>query len=206
MPTIVCVEGLIGAGKSTLIDSLENDISFKIVHEPVEEFTKFANHNPLKLQNESSRYNDVALVQMYIIGAVERRWKETLANCSPNQIIISDRSLYSPNIFSRTLRRRGDISSFAHDFLVAQADDAIRKVGLSDFAADQLFFLDTPPEECLVRIKKRARPEEICCDMSYLCDLNAAMVDYIEAFGQCRGTANVKVVKSGNIQNQATAD
>lgn len=199
MPKIICIEGLIGAGKSTLIDSLWDEASFKVVHEPVEDYAKFANYNPLKLQYESSAYGDTGLVQMHIIGVLERQWMRILFNCSPNQIIISDRSLYSPNVFSMAMHSQRRISKFAYEFLVAQVHDSIHKVGLKDFAADKLFFLDTSPEECLVRIKNRARKEEICCDIQYLQALNEAMVNYVGRFRQRQGAANVKIVKSGSI-------
>ena len=48
-PVIVCIEGLIGAGKTKLLQSIPSTETLHIIQEPVEEFWSMGQYNPLEI-------------------------------------------------------------------------------------------------------------------------------------------------------------
>ena len=184
-PTIVCMEGLIAAGKSTLLSALPLT-EFRVVLEPVEKFQNFAGHTPLQ-----KFYQDMGkqafTLQTYINQVFKNHWREHLTACKTEQIIVSERSLYSTNIFFLNLRDMGCLDAFQYDFLKTQVQESIDSLGLPEYGADKLFILGVPPEECQWRMTVRDRPKEKThCDLAYLSGLYLKLGKYAEAFARIK--------------------
>jgi deoxyadenosine/deoxycytidine kinase len=171
------VEGLIGAGKSTIIDKLqeitdnllEQDLPFSVVtiRECLEEFTSFHGHNPLELSYENPIMN-APLAQVHFTQSINKvvlfkklkplfdstmkQWKnDTL-------VVVTDRSLFSPLPFIQTLYANGRISGFAHDFLIdytlRKAKDTLKSLNLQ---ISGIYYVDTPIDICMTRVANRGR-------------------------------------------------
>ena len=141
---------------------------------------------------------ECGLVQVYINKVLKEHWSNSLA-CCKNNVLISERSLYSTVLFSSTLRRLGYLSEFGFDLLNAQVEESINELGLKKYGADKLFFLDPTPEICHQRIKKRGREEESTCDVAYLSILREQMLTFLDTFMQHQGTDAVKVTKATDL-------
>lgn len=197
--SIVCVEGLIGAGKSTLIEALQHETKFKVILEPVAKFQKFESYNPLQIMY-GNMSREAPIVQVYINQVLRKHWTEHLQNCKPGEILFSERSIYSSNLFSSTMKRLGYISAFHYDFLASQVQESIKSLHLPPFGADKVFFLDVPPAVCQERILGRGRAEEKqTCDLEYLNALHCVMREFIDQFSQCKGESNVRLSQSKHI-------
>ena len=198
IPRVVCVEGLIAAGKSTLLKTLPSS-EFRVILEPVEKFQNFAGHNPLQ-----KFYQDMGkqafTQQTYINQVLKNHWREHLTACKPEQIIVSERSLYATNIFSLNLRDMGYLDAFQYDFLKTQIQESIDSLGVPEYGADKLFILDVAPEECQRRMTVRDRLEEKShCDLAYLSGLYLKLGEYAEAFARVKGPTKVKVTRTGDL-------
>lgn len=164
---IVSIEGNIASGKSTLLKyfkyRFKNIVNWEFVQEPVEQFTSFLNYNPLELSYLNSK--NIPACQMHITDVLKKHYKDKLKD--GDKIYICERSLYSPIIFTQTYFDEGIISNFCCDYLKLQVKNEIEKLKLKPFACSQLFYIDTPLSECLSRIKKRARKEELSTDFDF---------------------------------------
>jgi len=197
-PKILCVEGNVGAGKTTLLDELEKDSTdFKIVREPVESFIKFGKHNPLQLQYTTPLAN-AAIVQLHVIQCLEQFWKSTLSGVTSKTIIISERSMYSPLLFTKALKRKGFLSDFSSDFIEEEVFKAMKRLNVPVLGADKLFYLKTPTEVCLERIRKRNRLEERRCDATYLHHVEAVANEFVSTFKCLRNPSDVMVADGTN--------
>ena len=111
-------------------------------------------------------------LQIHINQVFKKHWREHLTACKPEQIIVSERSLYSTDIFSLNLRDMGYLDAFQYDFLKTQVQESIDSLGLPETGDDKLFILDVPPEECRLRMTVRDRAaEQNHCELPYLSGL-----------------------------------
>lgn len=197
---IVCVEGLVGAGKTALVKEIARENKYKTIFEPVAGYQVFQKHNPLSIMYHSMA-TESAMVQVHINQVVKRHWAEELGSIRvPGEIVISDRSVYSTDLFSSNLKQQGHMSEFDYDFLAAQVQHTLDCLGLPAYGAHRLFFMDVPIQVCCQRIADRARlGEENHCDAHYLQTLNGTMQDFVGAFRQRKGPANVRVCRSTDL-------
>ena len=197
-PLIVCVEGLIGAGKSSLLQSIVSTEKLKVAIEPVHEFRCLDGYNPLSIMYSNKK--EVITVQAYINCILRNYWTEQLDACFPEQILVSEKSLYSTRIFSDNLKGMGVLSDFQYHFLNYQMQQSIDSLALPEYGADKLFFLDVPVETCFQRMIARGRlGEELHCDYEYLSGLDKRMKEFLENFRRNKGDGNVKVVQTTDI-------
>lgn len=92
------------------------------------------------------------------------------------------------------------MTAFHYDFLASQIQHSILSLGLENFGAEKIFFLDVPPEECLKRISNRGRTvEQTGCELDYLTGLHAQMKQYLEQFIQAKGADKFKVMQTRDL-------
>ena len=72
-PAIVCVEGLIGAGRTKLLQSVSLTETLHVIQEPVEEFRSMGQYNPLEIMY--SNPSETITVQAYIQGVLRKHWR-----------------------------------------------------------------------------------------------------------------------------------
>lgn len=193
MAYVYCaIEGNIAAGKSTMLEYLsticEDMQSFQTIREPVELFTVFRAHNPLKRMYECP-LREGALVQDYLSKVLSQFYKIEFekANKPCTKYVISDRSMSSCNVFLEAMYHEQILSSFQYDYLRAKNDSYEDKLP----KPMKIFFLDTPADVCFMRIQERSRPGEQHCSLSYLLALERAYRSYVEEFRKQNGPDSV---------------
>ena len=176
---IFFVEGMIGAGKSTMIDNFYSIARVRfprwhltVVREDVELFQKFdfmgKHYNPLQLAYEDPKTNLVA-VQSYFIQVINQTLLDKVSEAkkkSKHNLVICDRSVYAPHIFIRQAEENGDLSEFSADYLRKLTDETAEKTfeKISTGADDNLqcgyhgaYFVNTSVDSCIERIRFRNR-------------------------------------------------
>ena len=152
----VTIEGIVGCGKSTVIQELKKHLNnvhwFK---EPIESFRHFKIHNPL-YNSYNSPTTDAAICQLHIIDELSRMYGQEAWDFEQKNLIISERSHLSPLVFTKTYHELNIISHFVHDYIV----DYWEKKCLHLKVPDLVVFLDVDVDTCQKRVMERARAEE----------------------------------------------
>jgi deoxyadenosine/deoxycytidine kinase len=169
----ICIEGLIGVGKTTMLTLLANSLgekiksNTKVFAEPVDEWQDFGQNrvNLLKLM-----YDDPKQYSFQFQNVAFSTKCKQLAGQEGVKIV--ERSLLAQSkVFIPILLREGNITELESEILVSLIDIALEKTpGMSP---DMILYLRTNPKIALQRIKNRGRPEESAIDLKYLHQLYA---------------------------------
>ena len=197
---LVAMEGLMGAGKSSLLSdyqvfhkSLKNPpFELKVVEECLHDFTHFRSwdklryHNPLALSySEPEKYS--TLTELHITRCINDNFKkhlQTLPSDSPlPRVILTDRGLFSSGIFINWGKKQKTITEFAYDFLMHEVrclmGETLKSCALErGYAA--VFFLDVDPVICQQRIMRRGRSFEQELEVDTLIDLQNVYSEYFQ--------------------------
>tara|TARA_B100001027_G_scaffold208046_1_gene173002 strand:+ start:8516 stop:9289 length:774 start_codon:yes stop_codon:yes gene_type:complete len=185
-PIILTIEGNIGAGKSTLItkliENLRNDINSnrKIIYlqEPVDEWSKIKskdNLNMLELFYSNSKKYAFAFQMMAFISRMAKL-KQAMCN-NKNSIIICERSIFTDReVFAKMLYEDG---------LILEEEYQIYNKWFVHFANEikpsGIIYLKTDPNITDARIKKRNRLGENI-DIQYLEKCHKYHEDWIQSY------------------------
>ena len=186
---IVAVEGNVGAGKSTLLGKLkpyfQSDFRVKVLEEPVHIFEKFNEHNPLELMYKDP-FTYASFSQLHILESVAAYYREQLLECAEGvKLLLCERSLFSPIIFSKVQYRNGYFEEFVYDYLVDRARKNLTEILPHHiFGADVVLFLSTSVENCLHHINVRCREGENNLDIAYLKCIEECYYEYLENFDE----------------------
>ena len=205
----ISIEGILGAGKSTLMDLLEEKLAtFNFLKEPLDLLEKFSGDqaiNPI-LEMYQDPEKSMALFQSYVLDVYEGRLNEH----HDKGKVIMDRGLDSVMIFSKlnTQYYSGFGFSYLHDKYLkiknkhfSNPDDApIFGVG----ATNAVIFLQVSPEQALERVKSRNRTYEKDMSLDYLQRLDHLYISYLCAI---RGL-NIpeKVIDVGSKSKEQVAE
>ena len=174
-PRIVSIEGNIGAGKSTLVQTLKEkytdckDILF--LQEPVDVWSQIQQDgkNMIELFYQDQRkYSFAFQILAYTtrLQTIQQAVKEAEENGV--RVIVMERSLEADrNIFAKMLYDQGVMEPCMYQIYEKMSDD-----GLRQYMADGILWINTPPEVCQTRILGRGRPGEEDIGLDYLaqCD------------------------------------
>lgn len=165
---LISIGGLIGVGKSTVLDilkeTLESD-NFIFLNEPVDEWQSIKDSSGVNalqhFYNDPKKYAMSFQILAFITRLVQlQEALETYDELEP--VIITERSLEEDRfIFAEHLHDTGLISDI--DFKIYEYWFNTQKI-----LPDLQFFLKASPDKCLDRIIKRGRPEEREMDLRYL--------------------------------------
>lgn len=209
---IVC-EGLIGAGKTSLLEAFVQEhhsrFHLELIPEGLYNFNKSGSYNPLELSYEDPEKN-FGICQIHIIRVINDLFNRAIYHFrrkylgvnTPTQkkplIILADRSLFSPLVFAANAHANGVISSFVSDFL---SQEAFYLAGQSYRRANifvrGVFYLDVEPAECLNRCNKRGRSYETGLTEEYLTDLREQYMEHL-AWWRLNMAVKVCVVPGSN--------
>lgn len=159
---IINIAGLIGAGKSTLVNKLSLN-GYSLFEEPVD-------NNPFL----SDYYKDPArwsfTLQVFYLWERYKQIQEAHMMSLRGETILLDSSLYSDFAFAILQHRE-------HYFTDSEYKTYLNmhKIIASQTAYPDIFiWLDVTPEQALERIKKRSRDCELNIPIEYLRNLNNA--------------------------------
>jgi len=162
-PRIVSVEGNIGGGKSTLIETLQekyiHDRRFHFLLEPVDQWE---NIKDKKGKNMLQKYyeNPTKYAFAFQIMAFQTRLqllKDTLDYIDDEvTTIVMERSLDADfHIFAKMLSEEGLMEDVEFEIYKGMSAEALKEYGV-----DGIIWLDTDYEECYERVQKRSREGE----------------------------------------------
>lgn len=154
--TYISIEGVVGVGKSTVIDLLANDFFFpshgeKILKEPLGLYQTFKHYNPL-LEMYRDPKSNAAITQFHIIDAAFEHYSAAVRDKAP--IIITERCQKSACVFIEANRRLGNLSDFAADFLLNYSDKKTVE------NPEVCIYLKCSPTVACQRVAFRKRKEE----------------------------------------------
>lgn len=141
----VCIEGNIGAGKSTVLARLAQD-GYPVHMEPVHEWKDW----------------------LELFYADKKRWAfgmqmRVLASLLeyPQECIVERSTSSTRHVFAQVLYNQGDLSE--KEFQVYK-----QYFEATAWTPDAIVYVDASPETCFERIRARARPGEDSIDLAYL--------------------------------------
>jgi deoxyadenosine/deoxycytidine kinase len=187
-PCIIVLEGIIGAGKSTLCEVIKHVFNNKtevvVLEEPLN-----ANNAMLKLFLTNPEKYAFAF-QTYAMQLRHRQYIQAIQAVKNGKIAIIDRSFDGDRAFERKFYNEGIITQQEHDTYEQTHND--NKMTLPE--PNHIIYLEVPVDIALERIKERGRLNEVdCYDRNYLERLNNA---YNETFAN---NTKVKRVTSKHI-------
>lgn len=146
----ISIGGSIGSGKSTILQKLKDD-GYNVFFEPIDDWKHIS-----KFYSDKKRWSFTFQIEVL----------NSFTQCTNNGLVICERSPWeSYNIFSKMLVDSGDMTADEYELY----DKVYKTIA---WKPDLFIYLQTTPETCFERIKKRNRSCENNIDMSYLKNLN----------------------------------
>ena len=160
-PFTILVEGNIGSGKTTLIDSLKNIPNLELLTERIADWKNVGGHNLLNLVYTGGlKYH--YLFQMTVL----RSQLTDILTRTDKKIKIFERSPHSSfHVFIEGVKHK--IQDVEYKSLEKWFNFATTPEGLN-FKPDLIVYLQTTPEIAYRRLSNRERPEEACITFEYI--------------------------------------
>ena len=174
MSFYVSVEGIVGAGKMTLLQEIEKTYPTTnlfgkvcVIEEPVAAFCDYKGQfNPLYL-NYTHPEQNMAMAQLHIIHCATNHFDFEVNRAGKGSLILSERSPLASQVFVNNCYHNGTISEFTRSFLIDECH-----MSAPVCKPDMYIKLDTPLDMCLNRIGIRNRDGEQVLDKQWLSSLN----------------------------------
>ena len=191
---VIGILGLIGAGKSTLVQKCSRIPCIHVVKENIDDYTSFKEHNPLE-QMYSDPVKNSPIAQLHFIKCVNQIMIETIKNTPQSKILVSDRTLFCPLTFIQTQYDEGTISKFTSDYLRTETFETAEKtVTECNIKYIGIFYIATPTATCKKRIVERNRSCEQNIPMKYLDDLESEYMNHLHWWKMKIGPERVMTV------------
>ena len=154
------VEGNIGSGKSTFLKKLSTE--FKVVQEPVDEWSKMRNANGKNILEEF--YEDPKR-NAYLFQSIAFRSRvKNITDLDDSAIV--ERSIYTDRmVFAEVCKEDGNINEIEWNDYTEWFDFVVKHIG---FKPKGFIYLRTDPEKSHERITKRNRLGESNISLEYL--------------------------------------
>ena len=163
---MIFIEGNIGTGKSTFLTHMSKSSEFKVILEPVDEWSKMKNANGKNILEEF--YSDPSR-NAYLFQSIA--FRSRMKNIVHKDDALIERSIYTDrNVFAKTCREDGLIGDIEWDDYVSWFDWLTTEFQVQPKG---FVYLRCEPEVSLERIKKRNRSGEENISLEYLKKLHA---------------------------------
>lgn len=171
----IIVEGNIGAGKSTFLKLIEQNLNVDIVFEPHKKWQDVQGHNILdSFYKDTNRWAYTFQTYAFVSRVVEQ---EISTKNSLTGIQILERSVYSDRYcFAKNCHEMGVMSALEwqlyKEWFSWLVDGYVTK-------PDGFIYIQADPEVCYKRLLKRSRSEEEGVSLSYLQMLHQKHEDWL---------------------------
>ncbi|XP_065497020.1 thymidine kinase 2, mitochondrial isoform X2 [Caloenas nicobarica] len=151
--TVICIEGNIASGKTTCLDYFAQTTSIEVLTEPVTKWRNVRGHNILGLMYQDASRWGITLQTYIQLTMLEQHTRPMI---SPTRMM--ERSIHSAKyIFVENLYRSGKMPEVDYVVLTEWFDWIQNN---TDVSVDLIVYLQTSPEVCFERLKRRCREEE----------------------------------------------
>ncbi|XP_062997050.1 thymidine kinase 2, mitochondrial isoform X2 [Elgaria multicarinata webbii] len=151
--TVICIEGNIASGKTTCLDYFAKNTNIEVLTEPVSKWRNVRGHNPLGLMYQDATRWGITLQTYVQLTMLDQHTRPMI---SP--IRMMERSIHSAKyIFVENLYRSGKMPEVDYVVLTEWFEWIIKNMNIS---IDLIVYLQTSPEICYERLKRRCRDEE----------------------------------------------
>lgn len=155
------VEGNIGSGKSTFLKKLSSE--FKVVQEPVDEWSNMKNANGKNILEEF--YEDPKR-NAYLFQSIAFRSRIRNITDLTDESVIIERSIYTDRmVFAEVCKEEGNINEIEWTDYKDWFDFIVKHIS---FKPKGFIYLRTDPEKSYDRINKRNRSGESNISLDYL--------------------------------------
>lgn len=158
---VVWVEGLIGAGKSTLTAEISKRLGLRAVYEPVDD-------NPFLARSYSDPRRWVFPMQVFLLN---RRWamhRLAAAEAAVGRGAVVDRGLPGDRVFMAMHVEEGNVDAD----MWRTYNELYEQMVLGTPTPSLLLYLDVGPKQAHERMVKRARGAEAGVSLRYLVQLH----------------------------------
>ncbi|XP_033013043.1 thymidine kinase 2, mitochondrial isoform X1 [Lacerta agilis] len=170
--TVICIEGNIASGKTTCLDYFAKNTSIEVLTEPVSKWRDVRGHNPLGLMYQDASRWGITLQTYVQLTMLDQHIKPMI---SP--IRMMERSIHSAKyIFVENLYRSGRMPEVDYAVLTEWFEWIIKNM---DVSVDLIVYLQTSPETCYERLKRRCREEEKVIPMEYLAAIHQLYEEWL---------------------------
>src|SRR6056297_703211 len=174
----IIVDGIIGAGKSTVATFLSETLDIKLYQEILEDHSESLTQRMLdRFYENQSRWSAITQVMF-----LNHRFKDLKRIEKEDDQGILDRSIYGDEIFAKTIYQRGHMLEdelIIYQELLSNMLEHIK-------APELLIYLDVSVDTALERIRKRSRSTEgEMIPRDYLLDLKGNYEEWYQAFDLC---------------------
>ena len=167
MESVICIDGVVGAGKTTLGEILAKDMDLLFFKEPVDD-------NPLldRFYHDQKRYSFP--IQVYFLNKRFKMLKEAaqLAGC------VMDRSIYGDVIFARLLMEGELMSKEEYDLYEELLYNMLAHIERPKL----MVYLDITVDNAISRIDERGRDYEKVVHRNYWESLNQHYTEYFKNY------------------------
>ncbi|XP_071612789.1 thymidine kinase 2, mitochondrial isoform X2 [Heliangelus exortis] len=169
---VICIEGNIASGKTTCLDYFAQTTSIEVLTEPVAKWRNVRGHNILGLMYQDASRWGITLQTYIQLTMLEQHTKPMI---SPVRMM--ERSIHSAKyIFVENLYRSGKMPEVDYVVLTEWFDWIQNN---TDVSVDLIVYLQTSPEVCYERLKRRCREEEKIIPLEYLEAIHQLYEDWL---------------------------
>ena len=184
------IEGIIGCGKSSVLQMLRSLVHARYYDEPYNLFSNFQSFNPM-LEMSHNLTANAAISQLHIIRSACNYYPKRTDLIPNKERIISERSVLSANIFIEALNEMGIFSPFVHAYLKSELIDNCNE----NIMPQQVIFLNLNPVCALTRVQIRNRSAEKNCSLEYE---NLLLNLYLKYLSQCNHKVSIIEILSSH--------
>jgi len=190
-PKILCIDGNIGSGKSTILDEIKNRGYF-VFKENLEEWM------PTLTLFYTNPKRWMFTLQVEIATSMKKQYEDIQDKISEPFVFI-ERSPLSTLLFVKNGIRNG--------YLTFEETKTFTKIFNQNFwAPDKIFYVDTPVDVCFSRAQKRDRQCEKSIETKYLQKLhdeykNMYTSSYFKDIYTVNGTRDVQTITDEILEN-----
>lgn len=163
---MIVIDGVVGSGKSTLVELLKNEFNYKAFYEPVVD-------NPLldKFYYDRARYSFP--LQIFFLNKRFAMLKEAATGRS-----LLDRSIYGDMIFAKMLRDSDEMTEEEYQLYKELACNMFEHIPLPKLTV----YLKNSTDCAIKKINKRGRDYEQIVEKEYWDTLNKEYNDYYDEY------------------------
>ncbi|XP_072729636.1 thymidine kinase 2, mitochondrial isoform X1 [Ciconia boyciana] len=194
--TVICIEGNIASGKTTCLDYFAQTTSIEVLTEPVTKWRNVRGHNILGLMYQDASRWGITLQTYVQLTMLEQHTRPMISPVRMmERSIHSAKYIFVENLYRRPFPRERNRVRFTTMMEGLNCQQLLGKMpevdyvvltewfdwiqNNTDVAVDLIVYLQTSPEVCYERLKRRCREEEKIIPLEYLEAIHQLYEDWL---------------------------